>query len=125
MNKSVFSGDVAPGNSGAFLCALFRESEWTLIVSRNLHIIISANTSLDWTLLSWALVVIHKSQGNSSNPAGSGYPVPWMASLNHPWSLDSGNPCRNDGLEHNVYKDVSLAEVLRTNHIPYIQIFSV
>jgi hypothetical protein len=43
-----------------------------------------------------ASIVIHKYPGNSSYPPGSGYPVPWMASLNHPWSLDSGNPCRND-----------------------------
>ena len=43
-----------------------------------------------------ALVVIHKCPGNSSYPPGSGYPVPWMVSLIHPWSLDSGNPCRND-----------------------------
>jgi predicted ATP-grasp superfamily ATP-dependent carboligase len=32
---------------------------------------------------------------NSSYPPGSGYPAPWMVSLNHPWSLDSGNPPAN------------------------------
>jgi hypothetical protein len=41
-------------------------------------------------------LVILKTLGNPSYPPGSGYPAPWMASLNHPWRLDSGNPCRND-----------------------------
>jgi len=36
-----------------------------------------------------------------SYPPGSGYPVPRMVTSIHPCNLDSGNPCRNDGL---VYK---------------------
>ena len=34
-----------------------------------------------------------------SYPPGSRYPVPGMVSSIHPCSLDSGNPCRNDGFE--------------------------
>jgi len=42
-------------------------------------------------------IVIHKCPGNPSYPPGSGYPVPWMVSLIHPWSLDSGtNPYGTD-----------------------------
>lgn len=35
-----------------------------------------------------------------SYPTGSGYPVPWTASFDLPWSLDSGNPCQNDGSDY-------------------------
>jgi hypothetical protein len=35
MNKSVFSGNAAPGNSGAFLCALFTDFGRVPVVLRD------------------------------------------------------------------------------------------
>ena len=49
-----------------------------------------------WFPSSGPLRYLQISRYPSSYPPGSGYPVPRMVSLNHPWSLDSGNPCRND-----------------------------
>jgi len=46
----------------------------------------------------------------SSYPPGSGYPGPGMVSLKHPCNLDSGNPCRNDGL---AYKGMGLSRGLQ------------